>query len=57
MNDKDFRALVRDMRTAQKRYFSTREVDDLRASKDLERRVDVALQVSSDLFSNQQSSN
>lgn len=40
MNDKDFLELVRQMREAQKQYFKTRWVDDLRKSKKLEKQVD-----------------
>lgn len=42
-----------DMRAAQKRYFKTRSTRDLQESKDLERRVDVALENSKHLFAQQ----
>ena len=42
-NEAAFRALVKDMRDAQKDYFRTRSQDALRRSKALERRVDSEL--------------
>ena len=42
-NETAFRALVKDMRDAQKDYFRTRSQDALRRSKALERRVDSEL--------------
>ncbi len=44
MNDDEFRDLVRRMRKCQKDYFKTRDTTVLRESKDLERRVDAALE-------------
>ncbi len=40
MNYLEFFKLVRMMRVAQKKYFKNRQVDDLRQSKALEKRVD-----------------
>ena len=42
-NEAAFRALVKDMREAQKDYFRTRSQDALKRSKALERRVDSEL--------------
>lgn len=41
---KEFIELVREMRAAQKEYFSKRSKDVLNRSKELERKVDVGLQ-------------
>lgn len=43
-NEAAFRALVKDMREAQKDYFRTRSQDALKRSKALERRVDSELE-------------
>lgn len=43
MTDAEILELVRQMRAAQRTYFTTRAVADLRRSKDLERQVDRAL--------------
>jgi len=43
MTDAEIIALVREMRAAQKAYFKTRSIDQLTASKKLERQVDQAL--------------
>ena len=51
----DFIDLVRRMRAKQKEYFRTRDAMILRESKDLERRVDDAIEDANktpDLFSN-----
>lgn len=40
----DFQVLVKEMRTAQKNYFKTREVYWLQESKKLEKRVDTFLE-------------
>lgn len=45
MDEKEFRDLVKRMRDRQKEYFRTRDTTVLRESKDLERRVDAALEV------------
>ena len=42
--------LGRDMRSAQKKYFKTRSLDDLRRAKELERRFDEAVGPQIDLF-------
>ena len=44
MTDLEFRALVRDMREAQKEYFRRRDREVLIRSKGLEGQVDAALQ-------------
>ena len=44
MKKEDFYVLVRQMRNAQKKYFLTRDKGILTCSKELERRVDIALQ-------------
>ena len=44
MSEKEFYDLVRQMRNAQKEYFRTRDRRILTCSKELERRVDKALQ-------------
>jgi hypothetical protein len=44
MTEPDLRDLVRRMRAKQKEYFRTRDTTVLRESKDLERRVDDALE-------------
>ena len=43
MNNQDFRALVRAMRTAQRGYFATKDPGFLDSAKRLEREVDDAL--------------
>lgn len=43
MNEAKFRDLVRRLRLAQKRYFTTRDGYDLQHAKGLEREVDAAL--------------
>ena len=43
VSDTSVRALVRQMRAAQKRYFKDRRSDDLEESKRLEREVDKAI--------------
>jgi len=44
MDEQRFFHLVRHMRAAQKRYFKTKDRNDLRRAKDLERRVDRAIE-------------
>ena len=44
MNVDEFKNLVRQMREAQKKYFRTRDPAVLSRSKELERRVDAALE-------------
>jgi len=44
MNNRDFRDLVRRMRSKQKEYFRTRSEEVLRESKELERSVDRELE-------------
>lgn len=48
MNDSDFRALVRRMRAAQKRYFAKR--DNIEECKQLERAVDEEAREQPSLF-------
>ena len=45
MSDKDFIDLVRKMRGAQKFYFKTRSLGDLRSARDYERKVDDELKI------------
>lgn len=46
MSDPEFRALVREMRDAQKEYFRCRMREVLVRSKQLEKQVDAALEAS-----------
>ena len=43
MNYQDFKALVKEMRQAQKKYFRTRDKNVLAKSKELEAKVDEVL--------------
>ena len=43
MKTEEFYKLVEDMRTAQKKYFKTRDANVLQESKNLERAVDKAI--------------
>ena len=54
MTSLEFFKLVRAMRDAQKRYFKYREVDDLRKSKALEKRVDSEIMRVSDILKSKQ---
>ena len=54
MTSLEFFKLVRAMRDAQKRYFKNREVDDLRKSKALEKRVDSEIMRVSDILKSKQ---
>lgn len=51
MTHKEFAELVRDMRTAQTEYFTTRDRDTLTRAKGLEARVDRAIK---EVLDNQQ---
>lgn len=48
MDNKEFIELVRQMRNAQKEYFRTRDKRILACSKELERRVDKAIEESNE---------
>lgn len=48
MKAEEFRALVAEMRKAQRRYFRTRKIADLREAKHLELKVDDALKYGPD---------
>jgi hypothetical protein len=49
MTNKEFIALVFEMRSAQKKYFRTRNQSYLQEAKNLEKRVDAAISVTIDL--------
>lgn len=48
ISDKDFEALVRTMRKAQKIYFRSKNWTDLRCARDYEDRVDRELRIRAD---------
>lgn len=54
MTSLEFFKLVRAMRVAQKQYFKNRQVDDLRKSKALEKRVDDEIMRFSDVLKSHQ---